>query len=249
MATKYKKHVVIPDTQVKPGVPTDHLKWLGRYIADQKPDTVIHLGDHWDFPSLSEHDDDKPLLTEGQDTAADVKAGNDALALLSSGFRNLKCRRVLLRGNHEYRLERAREKSPRKLRSLFGEHLFNDRALGWEPIPFKKIVMLDGIAYCHFFYNTRTGKPYGGTAMSMLPRVGHSFIQGHRQGLDTSGEMTTALGERRRGIIAGSFYQHREEYLGPQSNEWRGVLVLHEVRGGTFDLMEVSLEYLRRRYG
>ena len=32
-----KRHLVIPDTQVKPGLPTDHLYWAGRYAAATKP--------------------------------------------------------------------------------------------------------------------------------------------------------------------------------------------------------------------
>lgn len=243
-----KRHIVIPDTQVKPGVPLDHLTWAGKYIAEMKPDTVVHLGDHWDFPSLSSYDEDKPLLTEGQDFEQDIQAGNKGLEMLSKPFAKLKCRRVLLRGNHEDRMERERQKSPRKLRSLFSESRFNDKALGWQVVPYRKPIDLDGILYCHYFYNTRSGRPFSGKASSILNQVGQTFIQGHRQGLDTSGDTVTAMGVRRRGIIAGSFYQHREEYLGPQSNEWRGILVLNEVRNGNFDLMEVSLDYLRRKY-
>lgn len=248
MASRYKRFIVIPDTQCKPGVSLDHLTWLGRYIADQKPEAVIHLGDHWDFPSLSEHDDDKPLLTEGQDTQVDIEAGNEGMRLLSAPFARHKCRRIILRGNHENRMDRAREKTPRKLRSLFNEALFSDRAHGWEPVPFLKPIQLDGILFCHYFYNPRNGRPYSGSAASILQRVGRSFIAGHRQGLDTA-IRDLPTGERQRGVIAGSFYQHDEGYMGYQGNHhWRGVLVLHEVRCGNFDLMEVSLDYLRRRY-
>jgi hypothetical protein len=49
--------------------------------------------------------------------------------------------------------------------------------------------------------------------------------------------------------VAGSAYQHDEKYLGPQGDHWRGILVLNEVHEGNFDLMEVSLPYLSRRYG
>ena len=49
-------HMFVPDTQVKPGVPTDHLRWAGRYILERKPDVVIHAGDHWDMESLSSWD-------------------------------------------------------------------------------------------------------------------------------------------------------------------------------------------------
>ena len=144
-------------------------------------------------------------------------------------------------------MERERQKSPRKLRSLFSESRFNDRALGWSPIPYRKPVDIDGILYCHYFYNPRSGRPYTGTAASILKQVGQSFVQGHRQTLDVAIQ-DLPMGGRRRGVIAGAFYQHDEDYLGPQGDHWRGILVLNEVARGNFDLMEVSLDYLRRKY-
>ena len=44
-----KRIVVIPDTQVRPGDPTDHFDWIGAAIKDYEPDIVVHLGDHWDM--------------------------------------------------------------------------------------------------------------------------------------------------------------------------------------------------------
>src|SRR3972149_11701156 len=50
------KHLVIPDCQVKPGVPLDHLEWLGKYIVAKKPDVIINIGDFADMESLSSYD-------------------------------------------------------------------------------------------------------------------------------------------------------------------------------------------------
>ena len=44
--------LLIPDTQVKPGVPLDHLHALSRFIVHRRPDAIVHIGDHWDMPSL-----------------------------------------------------------------------------------------------------------------------------------------------------------------------------------------------------
>ena len=38
------RHLVIPDTQVKPDSNFDHMYWAGRYAAATKPDVIIHLG-------------------------------------------------------------------------------------------------------------------------------------------------------------------------------------------------------------
>ena len=49
------KHLVIPDTQVKPEHSVKHLRWAGKYAAEKKPDVIIHIGDHGDMPSLSSY--------------------------------------------------------------------------------------------------------------------------------------------------------------------------------------------------
>ena len=59
MTGKSIKIAVIPDTQVKKGVPIDHLLYAGKYIAEKKPDVIVHIGDHWDMPSLSSYDKGK----------------------------------------------------------------------------------------------------------------------------------------------------------------------------------------------
>lgn len=46
-----RRHLVIPDVQAKDGVPLDHLEWIGRYIADKRPDVIVCIGDFADMPS------------------------------------------------------------------------------------------------------------------------------------------------------------------------------------------------------
>ena len=81
-------HVVIPDTQAKPGVPTDHLRWIGQYIVDQfhdEPIKIIHLGDHADMPSLSMYDKGKKAM-EGRRYVQDIEAANAACRILNEAL-------------------------------------------------------------------------------------------------------------------------------------------------------------------
>ena len=50
------KHLIIPDCQVKDGVPLEYLEWIGHYIVEKKPDVIINIGDFADMPSLSSYD-------------------------------------------------------------------------------------------------------------------------------------------------------------------------------------------------
>jgi hypothetical protein len=248
-AIKKTTHIVIPDTQCKPGGSLEHLRWAGKYIAERKPDTVIHLGDHWDFPSLSSYEKKGSRWFEGRRVQDDIAAGNQGLDLLMEGMGNFRPgRMVLLRGNHEDRLTRFISENP-ALEGVFGFDLFNDVSHGWEVVPYLQPIEIDGLVFCHYFYNPANGRPYGGNIDTMLRNIGHSFVQGHRQGLSV-GRRELSTGHTQRGLVAGSFYEEPEDYRGPQAAfEWRGILVLHEVADGNYDLMEVSMGFLRRRFG
>jgi hypothetical protein len=85
------------------------------------------------------------------------------------------------------------------------------------------------------------------TAAALVAKKHQSCIAGHQQGRQVA-YGSRADGRRITSIIAGSFYEHDEPYLGPQGNRhWRGCFQLHEVRDGEFDEMFLSLEYLKGR--
>lgn len=243
-----RRHLVIPDTQVKPGVPLDHFRWIGAAIKKYAPDVIVHLGDHWDFPSLSTYAG--PLEKEGRRYQADLDAGNEALHLLHEAMGRFRGRKVLLRGNHEDRLTRALNVSPTWAGAV-GFHQFDDKRLGWEVVDYfhgsPKPVEIDGITYAHYFPNPNTGKPIGGTITNRLAKIGTSFVQGHVQGL-LQGNVQYATGLIRHGIVAGSAYLHDEEFKGMANAHWRGIVVLNEVRNGQFCEMPLTLDYLCRKY-
>lgn len=245
-----KRHFIIPDTQVKGGVPLDHFVWLGRAIAKYKPDRIIHLGDHWDFESVSRHN--TPRAQEGKRILECVNSGNRALEILdeaSGGYRAAE--QIILRGNHEDRLQRYLDNHP-ELEGVVGYHLLNEKDHGWTPIDYRygapQAVILDGISYAHYFANVNTGKPIGGNASYKLAAIGTPFVQGHVQGFDI-GTKQYATGRTIRGIVAGSCYLHDEEYKGMANSHWRGALVLNEVENGEFSEMPLTMNYLCEEFG
>lgn len=250
------KHLFIPDVQAKEGVPLDHLSWIGQYILDKKPDVIIQIGDFADMPSLSSYDKGKKSF-EGRRYKKDIEYARLAMDLLLGPLKEYNERRrqtkhaqylprmVLTLGNHEERIMRAVE-SQAELEGLidYKDLPYED----WEVYDYLKPVFIDGVCYTHFMANPMTGNPYGGTTAAILKTVGHSFIVGHSQKLDVSTRFLNT-GQQQWGIIAGAAYLHDEEYKGPQGNlHWRGIIMLHDVKDGSFDPMFVSLEYLRKRY-
>ena len=252
-------HIVIPDTQCKPDTPTDHLRWIGQYIRDQfygKANvTIVHLGDHWDMPSLSLWDKGK-FQMEGRRTKADIQAGIDGLALLDgpTDKRNAQLvgwhmklwhpRKVMLRGNHEDRITRYLDANPHMRGYLDEAELV---APGWEVHPYLEPVFIDGIGYAHFWANPLTGKPSGSVAATRLKQVGHSFTMGHQQVLEYA--IRFVAGQSQHALVAGACYLHDEDYKGYQGNaHWRGIIICHQVENGSYDPMFLSLDYLCRRY-
>lgn len=241
---------MIPDTQVKPGAAMDHLSWAGQYIVDQfggQDDVkIVHLGDHWDMPSLSSYDKGTKAM-EGRRYVHDIEAGNEAMDLFNAPFieSGWSPESHFLMGNHEERIDRAVNANPQLEGALGYDQLNLD---GWEVHDFLDVLWLDGIAYSHYFYNPMSGRPYSAMMETRLKNIGHSFTMGHQQTLIFGIRYT--LSGPHYGLVAGAFYQHDEGYKGPQGNDhWRGIVVKHEVRDGRYDPMLVSLDYLRRRYG
>ena len=249
-----KKHLVIPDTQVKPNVPLDHFTALGNYIVEKQPDVIVHIGDHWDMPSLSSYDEGKAGFDQ-RDYRADIDTGNEAMRLMFAPIDAYNKRRkkkyeprlVFCMGNHEERVNRATESAnSARFRNVVTQDDFDlDR---WKTVKFLTPVKIDGIFYCHYFVAPRSGRAYGGNAHYKLNKLKFSFCMGHVQDKDSAQEYLNN-GQTIRGLQAGTFYQHDEEYHGFQGGHyWRGIHMLHEVRNGNYDHMEVSMDFLRKRY-
>lgn len=237
-------HCVIPDVQAKPGVPLDHLKWAGEYIAEKRPDVIVCIGDFSDMPSLSSYDKGK-RAAENRRYKHDIEATHKAMELLMTPIvmaQGYNPRLVMTLGNHEHRITRYADDNPEVHGSVSIEDLGYE-AWGWEVYPFLEVVRIDGIEYSHYFTTGVMGRAANSAAVMLRERQS-SCTQGHSQYYDQAVHKKT----QQRALMAGTFYQHDEDYLGPQGNDYRRHIVFkHEVNAGRYDLMEISLDYLRRR--
>lgn len=248
-----KRHAFIPDTQVKPGVKTSHITAAGNYIADKltSKDVVVMIGDWWDMNSLSMFDKPGSHEWEKKSLSADIESGNDAMSDFLKCFgRKKKPKLVFTLGNHEHRMERAAQ-SPEFRR--FGHELSYKRLnlKDWKVYPFLKPVKIDGITYCHYFVNPNAlyTNAIGGSIDNKLKKLKCSFTMGHQQTFQVGVDYGVD-GKRIRGLVCGRFYNHKEEYLGPQKNaqSTSGIFIKNEVRNGNYDLMEISMDYLLKKW-
>ena len=249
------KICVIPDCQVKPNVSTTHLEWLAKYIIEKKPDVIVNIGDFWDMPSLSVYDKGTKSF-EGRRYRDDVDSGNAAMDLLMNPIKkeiarvkknkkkSWNPRFVYTMGNHEYRIERAIEHDA-ILEDVIG---FKDLNLSdWEVHDFLKPVVIEGVAFAHYFTSGIMGRAVS-SARALLTKRMMSCVMGHVQDRDIAFGRR-ADGQHLTGLFAGIFYDHDEGYLNPQTNgSWSGVWMLNEVKDGQFDEMPISINYLRNKY-
>ena len=249
-------HFVLPDVQVKPNQDVTFLQTIGEYIVEKKPDVLICIGDFADLPSLSSYDVGKKSF-EGRRYRDDVTAANLAMQTLlmpiflhnEQALRNkkklYKPRMILTLGNHENRISRAVENDP-KLDGTIGLEDLKYEKHGWEVYPFLEVVIIDGIAYSHYFTTGVMGRPVT-SARALVTKKHMSCVQGHNQKMEIYNEYK-ADGKSITGLFAGCCYQHDEDYLGPQGNSYfRGVHMLYEVDDGQFQCHSITLDYLIRR--
>jgi hypothetical protein len=252
-----EKIFVLPDCQIRPGNSIDHLIAAGHYIVEKKPDCVVCLGDFADMPSLSSYDVGKKSF-EGRRYMDDINAAKEAMQAFLAPIREEQARLirnkekrwnprlVLTLGNHEARITRAVNED-RKLEGLIKIEDLGYEEAGWEVYPFLEPVNISGVVFCHYLVSGVAGRPIS-TASALLSKKHQSCIVGHQQGKQIA-YGSRADGSSLTSMIVGSFYEHNEEYMGPQGNKhWRGCVMLHEVNDGHFDEMLLSLAYLKGKY-
>lgn len=240
-----RMHLIIPDVQARPGVPLQHLGWVGNYIAEKRPDVIVCIGDFADMDSLSTYDRGT-LKAEGKRLKADLECARVAMDTLCKPFLHLPDYRPemhLTQGNHEERAERFANEHP-YLEGIIGTHMLKYEEWGWKVHPFLEVVTIDGVEYSHYFKVDGSIRPIS-SARALLNKRHCSAIMGHNQKTDVAFQPTT----HQWSIFCGICNLHDEDYLGPQGNTVRRqILVLHEVEEGRFDPMFVSLKFLEKSY-
>ena len=106
--------LIIGDPHAHPDYDNKRFTSLGKFIAKEKPDAVVCIGDMADMPSLSSYDKGTKGF-EGRRYYRDVNAVLDAQDKLFAPIRKAKKykpKMYMCLGNHEDRITRAVNSSP-----------------------------------------------------------------------------------------------------------------------------------------
>ncbi len=250
------KVLIIPDSHAIPGHHNDRATWLGKLIADEKPDEVIHMGDSADMPSLCTYDRGKRAFF-GRSYKADIDSHLDFQDKVWHEVKKRKKKlpkRVFLEGNHENRIEKALDASP----ELTGTISFDDLCLedyydevvrynGGTPGVYNS----NGVYYAHYFVSGVMGRPISGEhqAYTLLTKKFASCTQAHTHLFDHS-LRTTEGGDRINGLVVGCYQDYDSKWAGEVNKLWwRGVVIKNNVDDGVYDLRTISIDSLRKEYG
>lgn len=251
------KLACIFDTHARPGIDFSYCDHIGEWLLDEKPEVICHIGDHWDMPSLSSYDKGRSDF-HSRRYKDDIAAGNEGMRRLLEPIKRynrkmsaqkMKQYKPVMRyhmGNHEERIQRCIAENKVQLEGMIGYH---DLALeDWEVYDFLQVSEFNGVYFAHYFQQGLMGRPPT-TANAMLSKKHVSCIAGHQQGWQNASTYTGA-GQQISAIICGSSYPQEENYLGAQgNNHWRGVAMLHFWGDGEFDIEQVHLNRLKKKYG
>ena len=106
--------LVIGDPHAHPDYDNSRFTALGKFIAKERPEYIVCIGDMADLPSLSSYDKGTKGF-EGRRYMKDVNAVIDAQTKLFAPIkkiRNYKPKLYMTLGNHEDRISRAINSTP-----------------------------------------------------------------------------------------------------------------------------------------
>lgn len=252
-------HLIIPDQHAHPDFNNDRADYLGKLIADLKPDVVVNMGDCADLPSLSAYDKGKASF-QGNSYQRDIESHLDFQDRMWSPIKKLKRKmpyRIVLEGNHEFRIKRALEIDPQLQGDKYGlsfsdlqfDHYYQDVVEYKAGTP--GIFTLDGISYSHYFISGVMARPIGGVnhASSLINKNFVSSTCSHSHLVDWA-TRSNSQGKQMMGLVAGCYQDYDSPWAG-HSNDlwWSGVVIKRGVEDGVYDPEFVSLTRMKEVYG
>lgn len=176
-----RRVVVIGDMHLHPGMDFDHMRWIGRYIAEAKPDNVVQIGDCFDMSSCEFHSPPgsasqihRPSFSE------EIEAGEEAFDIYHSEIPAGQIPHDVTLGNHEFRVWRLEELAPNLAGTLtlrLEQFFLRYR---WRITPYRQWLFMEGVGFSHVPH-TIMNKPVGGRypENTIGNQATHSIIFGH----------------------------------------------------------------------
>lgn len=177
----FRRVLAIGDSHWKPGQPVDHMRWIGRHVAETRPDNVVHIGDAFDFESCEFHSAPGSAANAHRPCFQDdIAAGEDALEPYHQEIGVGEIPHDIAYGNHEYRVERLEELAPNLAGTLTTQRDQFFARYRWKVTPYRHWLFLEGVGLTHVPMSIMQ-KPIGGRypENTIGNQSTHSIIFGH----------------------------------------------------------------------
>ena len=228
--------LVIGDPHAHPDYDNSRFTALGKFIAKERPQVIVCIGDMADMPSLSSYDKGTKGF-EGRRYKKDVKAVIDAQEKLFAPIKRMlgyKPKLHMCLGNHEDRITRAINNTP-ELDGAIGIEDLQYEKFGWKITPFKKCVTIKGITFSHYFTSGVAGRPISSVHIghALITKLHCSAVQGHSH-LYNHAEQTKPDGQKIFGLSTGCYSHPKYTETWCQDTEyqwWRGIIMLEGLDG------------------
>lgn len=253
--------LILPDSHADPTQPNDRFDWFGNMILERAPDIVVNIGDLANLNSLSSYDKGKKSA-ELRRYRSDIDCVHDALMRINKPLEDYNRQRKNIRkgqrkiprkeefdGNHEYRIIRAIDNSPELAGTLSLDDL-KYREFGWNTHPFKCSAEIEGVWFCHYYPSGVKGEPISGfnIAQSLISRNMVSSVCGHSHLFDYA-IRSRPDGTKVIGLCVGCYVEDKTFDDATDQLWWSGIIELKNVKNGTFDLEQFSIERVKQLYG
>lgn len=176
-----RKVVAIGDIHRKPGMPTDNMKYIGRFVAESSPDNVVDIGDFGEFESCEMHSAAGSASQARRPTFQDdIESCEDGLAAYHSEIGVGEIPHDITYGNHEYRAWRMEEMAPNLAGTLTLQVDQMFARYRWRTTPYRHWIFLEGVGFTHVPHSIM-GKPIGGRypENTIGNQATHSIVFGH----------------------------------------------------------------------
>ena len=261
------KTLVIGDAHASPGHSNERFIALGNYIVAHEFDNVVQIGDWGSYDSLSFHDRGNLRVREGSRLIDDLSMSMDAYQVMMAPIRKLQAYQKSIRkkqfvfkgywfeSNHEYRTHRFVDENP-VLEGLVPENdLVGASNDGWEIIPWKSVIYIGGICFCHIPVNDGNNQPIGGKYVARRAADLHQstvvFGHTHRFAVEPLARNGPDGPIFIEGINVGWFGDYTPEYIDGHmgtSHWWSGLVTLHHIEEGRVDIERISIDRLKQNY-
>ncbi|TIM14447.1 MAG: hypothetical protein E5Y67_12265 [Mesorhizobium sp.] len=176
-----RRMVAIGDLHLKPGMDFEHMRWIGRYVAETRPDNVLQIGDCFDFESCEMHSAAGSASQMKRPAFIDeIEAGQDAFDIYHSEIGAGEIPHDVIYGNHEYRVNRLEELAPNLAGTLTLQVDQFFARYRWRTTPYRHWLFFEGVGFTHVPMSIMQ-KPIGGRypENTIGNQATHSIVFGH----------------------------------------------------------------------